>query len=673
MDALYSIIFLCACSVSGYLITRYTAHHQTAYNAFPKFLVGLVFFLTFFFGSHLFLGYISFFTAVPLVNPFAEMVVALAILVILVGGGLRGVSRRANTSQISDAVLESGGQQGVRTSETPLARWLAILAIVLFAFMVLMVLAEGFPRGYESSSYHLPIALNIIQTHSLNLWDHHPIHAYPANASILYAYLMTFLPERFVSLGSYIFLPVLVLTIYQIAHKAGADPSASLLVSLGILTIPIIVLPAFSANADIGGLALIAVAIYFVMDANLPPLRFAVAGLAMGLALGFKSQNLIVTVFLPLAIVWQAWTMVLVEQRWVRLRAVMYHGSLYGGCALVMASFWLVRSYVEFHNPLYPVYIAPIFDVLGWSPASFGAEHLATIETQYFWVRSSWEWLIYPWVEWHYAGQYYNDNAGLGSFFAATVPVAFVYALYNMFKGVTGSGNKSWAQARFILIAGGICVLGVWWGFGERQPRYAVSAIVFLLPLVAVCLSSVAGRSRRAFEGIATVSILWMFFVFFSMGAVIFGDRVLFSRQFARHQYFEYPPAIDNLPLGSTIVNFSSRSSNFPLFGSSHQNRVVSYLKALQAFGIEPKSLNWNSTLEKDTKGIDLFAPSLNALGATHIYLVSKAKLFFDDCVTLREIDRLDRNPQNQVSFDSPKILYEIKYCAELAGKLVPR
>ena len=657
MDTLFSFLFLSCCGVASYLVVRGTPLRQRSYGRLPSFLGSAVVFLSVFFGTFLALGYVTLFSGIGVVNSFYAAVLSIVILLAVVAcqkcwGSARLSLHLARTPCV---------RQGVRLPGNGVARYLAMLAAVVFGLIALMVAAVGFPRGYEVAAYHLPIAIHIFQTQSLGVWDEAFVHTLPANASILYGFLMTFLPERFVSLGHVPFLPVLLLTVYGIARRAAADESASVLASLGVLTIPVIAIPAFMADGDTAGLTLLTVAVYFIVSSELPPLRYAVAGLAMGLAFGFKLFHLMGGLFLFLAVGLQAWIGTSEAPIRRSFTAAARSMAMFGLPMLLMASFWLVRNYVELGNPLYPVHLGPAFDVLGWREAP---DYAALLDIQHHWVRSSLEWLVYPWIEWHYAGLYYNNNAGLGAFFAATVPVAFLFVLLDTVRRLKNREGKRSLEVRFILICGVLFILACWWVLGNRQPRYASAALLLLLPLVAVTLSSTTGRARGAYEGVVAICILWMFFVFFSREFVEFGDRFIYSKHYRRHQYYEYPPAVDRLRPGSTIINFSGRDQNFSLFGSSHQNQVISLMRSVSTFGIEP-SLEWGLSLEEATKGVRLSGPLLKDLKVTHVYLASHVRMFLDDCVTLREIDRLDRNPVNQVPLDPPKILYAIEYCSE--------
>src|SRR5262249_31091213 len=118
---------------------------------------------------------------------------------------------------------------------------LVLAAVATFLFAV-VVLVAGYPRSFEAAAYHLPIALHIFQAHSLKPWDSAFNHTIPAGASLYYGFLLTFLPERLVSVSNLLLLVPTFASIYALARLTGADRGASSLTSVGYVTIPIVAL-----------------------------------------------------------------------------------------------------------------------------------------------------------------------------------------------------------------------------------------------------------------------------------------------------------------------------------------------------------------------------------------------------------------------------------------------
>jgi hypothetical protein len=307
-----------------------------------------------------------------------------------------------------------------------------------------------------------------------------------------------------------------------------------------------------------------------------------------------------------------------------------------------------VRNYVQLGNPLYPVHLW-IFEIFGWTKGSLPYDP----QTQLIYVRSSAEWLVYPWVEWLRPGEDVFHKHGLGPFFAATVPVACLTALIGVLKRET----KKW-PVTFALLGGGLFVLAVWWILEDRKPRYAMGALVFLVPLVAWTMAQAAGFPRKAFEFIVALCISITLLMTFSLELVEFGTRFIYGRQFARWSFYQYPEMVDRLPSGSTVVNLGHRTRNYSLSGATRQNRIVNYLEALSALHASLGAHNPDEAPEM----VPLSHLVLRQIGATHLVTEGYPKFIPDECVALQKINSLDKDTLGNL-LSNPISLYEIKFC----------
>jgi hypothetical protein len=115
---------------------------------------------------------------------------------------------------------------------------------------------------------------------------------------------------------------------------------------------------------------------------------------------------------------------------------------------------------------------------------------------------------------------------------------------------------------------------------------------------------------------------------------------------------------IDSLPEGSKVVNFAARKMDYALFGSSLQNRIVDFIEASRILG----SASDGSMPDDSPEVGRLASASLRKLGATHILTSGKPILRCDECVSLRQIDEMDKDPSG-APMEKILTLYEVNFC----------
>lgn len=655
MNVLSSIVYLFACVGVSNLLTRLAVSGADPENRVLRFLAWTVCFFTSFFGGFYILGFVNLTTDLPVVDPLYASVAALALF-----GGLWLRLPKTSGLRIPAAIpgRVSGSILMVPFPGNNLSRIVGTASIVIFVLIALM-LSAGYPRGYEAQGYHLPIAVHIFQAHSLKVWKVWEIvdfHTFPANASIYFGFLLGLTPEHLVAPAGLVFLVPLAVAAYGIGRATGADETASLLSALGLVTIPIVVAPAFDAVSDVGGAAFLAIAVYFAVARPAKrPSDLVFSGLAAGLAFGFKSLHMVGIAFLVAVILLRAWGESLNNRALQKLWGTIRPLSVFLASTFATSAFWLVRNYVQLGNPFYPVYLPifePIFEIFGWTK-NVSFTNVNNAGHQFNYVRSSAEWLVYPWVEWLRPGESVFSKHGLGPFFAATVPVACLTALIGVIKRGTAKRHITAA-----LLGGGVFVLAGWWIIDVRAPRYAMGTLVFLVPLVAWTMTQAAGFPRKVFEFIVALCISSTLLMTFSLELVEFGTRFIYGRQFARWAFYQYPEMLDRLPSGSTVVNLGHRTRNYSLFGGSRQNRIVNYGEALSALHA---SLGEHKP-DEAPEIVPLSHLVLRKIGATHLITEGYPKFIPDECVELQKIDGLDKDTLGN-PLSNPISLYEIRYC----------
>ncbi len=502
------------------------------------------------------------------------------------------------------------------------------------------MLVFGYPQGYEVLAYHLPLSVSLLQTHGLQAWDGNFPHTFPANASVLYALLLEALPEKLVAAADLLLLVPLVAAVYALCRLAAADRRASLYACCGLLGVPMIAFSSTELGADIGGIACVALAMYFALSALPARAAMPLAGLCAGLAFGFKSLHLVSALCIGLVACARGYSS-------GKFTGVFRYAARFAAAASLAGGFWLLRNGLAYGNPVHPVGLPVIGAWLGWLPAPDFDDALRRA-TQFEWVDSSWQWLVYPWTEPQRYGQNFKHSAGLGAFVAAAIPgtaVALGAAIAR--DGLRRHRVRAWLLFAVLFVA------AIWWGLGDRQPRYLLAALPLAMPLLAWAVTQAPGHWRGAFDAVLALCIVAMLAVFLSRQLLQFGDRIVLSRQTARAQFYEYPPQIDVLPAGTAILNLADRSWHYPLAGAALTNRVVSMPAGRRMLGLPP-SLTAPAAVR-------LQAAPLQAAGVTHVF-VAGAALSTDACLRLDELARVERNEVNGVPLAQPRVLYLVRY-----------
>lgn len=551
-------------------------------------------------------------------------------------------------------------------SETPwfnglcLSTKITIVVGILTLLALVVLLLLGFPRGFEVSAYHLPIAVNIFRDGSLSVWDSTYMHAFPANMSVWNGLWLRVLPERLVSIVNLPFLLILVYAVFLLARQVGSGLNGAILVAIGIASVPIFGFSAIELGSDVGSIAFLVLAVVLALAGSKRDYVLAfVSGLAAGIAFGFKSLHLIGSALLGmLVLVGFARRAEAGARPWSSMdygRALSYAS----GFALLAAP-WLIRNWWELKNPLYPIHFGALSDTLGFATApDFSLAERAV--TQFEWVRSPTEWFVYPWLEWQFINQNFKHSSGLGAFFAATVPVAWLAWLMVICLSFWRDFNSS--QSRFIHIIwpGLICFLiatgifAVWALLADRQPRYVMGGI----PLLMVLYGALLNWARPKWKQMGSFALSAAAAVMLSILVTSFAARqagYLDSFKLPlRSDYYEYPSELDNLPGGAVIANLGGRPWHYPLYGVNLSNRIV------------PSTTMDN--MVKEGRWVITF-DDIHRFGITHFFTEGAIKADPSSCGGLSEVGGLRTNRQSGLPLPLARILYRIDgHCTE--GKII--
>ena len=101
------------------------------------------------------------------------------------------------------------------------------------------------------------------------------------------------------------------------------------------------------------------------------------------------------------------------------------------------------------------------------------------------------------------------------------------------------------------------------------------------------------------------------------------------------------------------IANGVDREVNYLLLGRHLDNRIIDHAEVVRRFATDDSVLRITNEAAAST-------------GLTHLYVMADRALSTDDCIALREIDRLDHNPFNHRPFEAAHVLYRVdRLCAE--------
>jgi hypothetical protein len=273
------------------------------------------------------------------------------------------------------------------------------LGALAFLWLSLLLLVTG-PSGTEAHAYVIPLGAHFAQTRSLAIWDSAYMHTYPADTSVITALLLQAGLKGLIAVQQLPFLILLIATLYAYCKRLCTDGRIALRMSLGAAFVPVIGVLGMTGYPDIQGVAFATIAVYFVLFRIEGPIPWPiVGGLSGSLAFNAKSLHAV-----PIAI-----AAIIIALRGVleRLRLQAGHSPrawitdlvLFSGFVLLGSSYWLVRNYSEFGNPLYPVPVPLLSSLLGWpgSPGFIANQLERAVPTEREWVSQSWQWVLYPW------------------------------------------------------------------------------------------------------------------------------------------------------------------------------------------------------------------------------------------------------------------------------------
>ena len=469
-------------------------------------------------------------------------------------------------------------------SPDPLRPWLVVVALVvlaLYAEGVARTVRHG-ARAWDAYSYQLLVPLQWIRLESLSAPLAHQImfgrlglekFANPGNANVLMALPLLAGWDLVACLVQLPFAAIGAWAAFVLARTAGASAASSVLAALAFASAPLIVNQSTVPLTDLasGALSLAAVAILLGTASETAPPRpsIALAGLALGLALGTKY-----TVWSHLPLV----ALALVCCRWIRhgpaaprARALL----LFAGMTVLPAAFWYVRNAVLFDgNPVYPLRI----QVLGFTlmPGT-AAEVMSGYWEQRMGMASRWDWLAFP-----FRDPAYFEESGFGALF---VPLALLGLVGGVAEAASFPADRALTPRRRLLFLT-LASLSIFWFAAARTPRFSLPLLGLLAALSAPALDGLGrGLARHALGalgvGLAVLTLLIsVHYHGYDVGAPELRSEELL-KDFPGSAGFAIPPAIDTLRpaviFNDTELETTSQIANYYLTGADHRHLVYDH------------------------------------------------------------------------------------------------
>lgn len=497
-------------------------------------------------------------------------------------------------------------QESAAGSHERLPFYLKLSAAIIGGSYLLFAIdvCASFPKGSDTLSYHLPLALRWLQEGSLHIpidkaWE----FSLPGNGEIVQMLALATGRQSLVPLGNWVSSIVLAIAAYSLAVRFSRGAKAPAFAAILVLfSIPIIEFQTFSAYVDLFGTAFLFAAVtlfghrYYPGIAAEKPTQaqslsltaLAVSALACGLSLGTK------TTFLPYcALFFGAAICILWRERRIHNKPFALLASVVVIGILLPSAFWYVRDLQATGNPLYPIPISLGRHVIfpGYESVAPNAEKLlidhppggAQDYGDKKFVRHQSEWWIYPWTEWlKNPGDFpivYGEGSGFGGAFAAFVVVGVGFAAYRCF-GISGSSKDSGVTQMAVLLW--LVLLLVWVFTMHRELRFGLPVWAFACLLSAPAIALLMKAFPRASAILFVCSISTTCAI---SSLVPFHDLAghLLSGRWSRSSTYGYPAFIDELPAGTCILNDTGLpEKDFALAGKRLTNKVVTAFEAPQ-------------------------------------------------------------------------------------------
>lgn len=240
---------------------------------------------------------------------------------------------------------------------------LITLIVLLQLINLLLNIIIYFPISWDDYHYHLGFVNDIIQTSRLRdyLYTHVYTITFPHNIELVNLWHSIFLrSDFFVEITNFFFLLAGCVAVSLTAQILGVRKSFSYLSALAVFFIPMNIILVKTTKVDLAIACLLVICLYFLLKYLINKQKgshfLLISALSVGIIFGAKSSAIVYVSAVLLFFI----TMVAISNKFnltdIKNKSYKYFLFIFISCVL-FGSYWYIRSWVWYGNPLYPLEI----------------------------------------------------------------------------------------------------------------------------------------------------------------------------------------------------------------------------------------------------------------------------------------------------------------------------